>query len=221
MIPILSFIGKSNSGKTTFIEKLIPELNQKGFRVATVKHDRSHGFDFDKKGKDSWRHKEAGAEATILSSPRMIALIRDIKEEASLSEIAFRYAGDADLLIAEGFKDGNQKKIEITTDLNEEHLFCKKYQNVVAVISDNKLKLELPMFKRDSISEVAEWIEKKILTADKRDNLALFVNSKKISLKPFIANILTGTIKGIIFALKMRKKPVTIELKIVNKSAKK
>ncbi len=159
MIPILSFIGKSNSGKTTFIERLIPELNQKGFRIVTAKHDRSHGFDFDKKGKDSWRHKEAGAETAILSSPRMIALIRDIKEEASLSEIAFRYAGDADLLIAEGFKDGNQKKIEITTDLNENNLFCKKYQNVVAVISDNQLNLELPMFKRDSISEVADWIE--------------------------------------------------------------
>ncbi len=163
MIPILSFIGKSNSGKTTFIERLIPELNQKGFRIVTAKHDRSHGFDFDKKGKDSWRHKEAGAETAILSSPGMLALVRELKEEVSLREIALRYAGDADILIAEGFKDGDQKKIEITTELNEENLFCKKYQNVVAVISDNKLNLGLPLFKRDSISKVADWIEKNSL----------------------------------------------------------
>lgn len=163
MIPILSIIGRSNSGKTTFIERLIPELSKKGYRIATVKHDRSHGFDFDKEGKDSWRHKQAGAITTILSSPKMLALIRDVDKELPLTEIAFRYAGDADILITEGYKEGNHDKIEIAADLSEEDLFCKRDKNVIALISDNNYNLDIIQFKRDNVSEVAKWIEKRFL----------------------------------------------------------
>lgn len=163
MIPILSFIGRSGSGKTTFIEKLIPELIKKGYRIATVKHDRSHGFEFDKKGKDSWRHKHAGAKTSILSSPTVLALIKDLKEELSLTEIAFRYAGDADLLIVEGHKEGEHKKIEVAYNLPEEELLYKKDKTVIAVISDDDYNIDIPQFKRDSVSEVLEWIEKRIL----------------------------------------------------------
>lgn len=171
MVQILSIIGKSNSGKTTLIEKLIPMLVQKGYRIATVKHDRSHGFNFDKEGKDSWRHKEAGAEVTILSSPRVLALIRDVKEEVSLNEIASRYAEDADLLIAEGYKEGDQENIEITTDLHDDNLFCKRFKNVIAVISDHKYNLEIPQFRRDAVHEIAEFIEKRFPLIRKNKDL--------------------------------------------------
>ena len=76
MIPIVSIVGKSNSGKTTLIEKLIAELTRRGWRVATIKHNR-HGFEIDHEGKDSWRHKQAGAVATVVASPRRIAVIED------------------------------------------------------------------------------------------------------------------------------------------------
>ena len=72
MIPIVSIVGKSGAGKTTLIEKMIPELKKRGYRVATIKHD-VHGFDIDHEGKDSWRHKKAGAHATIISSPWKVA----------------------------------------------------------------------------------------------------------------------------------------------------
>ena len=75
MIPIISIVGKSDSGKTTLIEKIIPELNKRGYRVATVKHD-VHGFDIDIEGKDSWRHKNSGAHTVVISSPQKIAMIR-------------------------------------------------------------------------------------------------------------------------------------------------
>ncbi len=162
MIPIISIIGKSNSGKTTFIEKLIPELIKKGYSVATVKHDRSHGFDFDKEGKDSWRHKHAGASTTILSSPDKLALIKDLSKEMTLSEIASKYAGDADVLIAEGYKEGDHQKIEMANDVPEEDLFCKKEKNVIALISDNEYNLDLPQFKRNDVSEFTLWVEKKV-----------------------------------------------------------
>jgi molybdopterin-guanine dinucleotide biosynthesis protein B len=103
MIPIISIVGKSNSGKTTLIEKLIPELNRRGYRVGTVKHD-VHGFEVDKEGKDSWRHRKAGAYSTIISSPQQIALIRTMSYDAPLDEIRDRFIQDVDIIIAEGYK---------------------------------------------------------------------------------------------------------------------
>ena len=163
MTPLISIIGRSNSGKTTLIEKLIPELTKKGYRIATVKHDRSHGFDFDKEGKDSWRHKHAGAVTTILSSPKTLALITDIAKELPLNEIACRYAEDADLLIAEGYKEGEHHKIEVVSGLSENDLFCKKDKNIISLISDENYNLNIPQFKRNNISEIAQLIEKKFL----------------------------------------------------------
>lgn len=101
MIPIVSIVGKSDSGKTTLIEKLIPELNRKGYRVATVKHD-VHGFEVDREGKDSWRHRRAGSYSTVLSSPRQLAIIRDMDHDASLEEIRDRFIRDVDIIITEG-----------------------------------------------------------------------------------------------------------------------
>ena len=109
MIPIISIVGKSNSGKTTLIEKLIPELNRRGYRVGTVKHD-VHGFEVDKEGKDSWRHRKAGAYSTIISSPQQIALIRTMNADTPLDEIRDRFIQDVDIIIAEGYKKSSTAK---------------------------------------------------------------------------------------------------------------
>ncbi|UCF95758.1 MAG: molybdopterin-guanine dinucleotide biosynthesis protein B, partial [Desulfobacterales bacterium] len=74
--PIVSTVGYSGSGKTTLLEKLIAELKQRGFRVGTIKHD-VHGFEMDRPGKDSWRHKQAGASVTVISSPYQIGMVKD------------------------------------------------------------------------------------------------------------------------------------------------
>src|SRR4030066_219431 len=107
MIPIVSIVGKSDSGKTTLIEKLLPELGRRGYRVATVKHD-VHGFEVDREGKDSWRHKQAGAHTVIISSPQKVALIRDVEKDSTLDEIRGRWVQDVDLLLSEGYKKDGQ-----------------------------------------------------------------------------------------------------------------
>src|SRR5512139_3427672 len=99
MIPIVSIVGKSDSGKTTLIEKLIAELTNRGFRVATIKHNR-HGFEIDHEGKDSWRHKRAGAVITVVASPDRIAVIEDAAKDYELAEIRERYIRDADVILA-------------------------------------------------------------------------------------------------------------------------
>ncbi|MCU0489929.1 MAG: molybdopterin-guanine dinucleotide biosynthesis protein B, partial [Anaerolineales bacterium] len=73
--PILSIIGKSNSGKTTLLEKLIPELRQRGYRVATIKHHAHAGFEIDQPGKDTWRHAQAGSQVVVITAPDKLALI--------------------------------------------------------------------------------------------------------------------------------------------------
>ena len=87
MIPIVSIVGKSDAGKTTLLEKLIPELKRRGYRVATIKHD-AHQFEIDHPGKDSYRHFHAGADWTIIGSPAKLALVRRLERELSLDEIA-------------------------------------------------------------------------------------------------------------------------------------
>ena len=112
MIPILSIVGKSDSGKTTLIEKLLPELIRRGYRIATVKHD-VHGFEVDREGKDSWRHKKAGAHTVIISSPQKVALIRDVEKDLTLDELREKLVQDVDLILSEGYKKDVQPKIEI------------------------------------------------------------------------------------------------------------
>ena len=99
--PVISIVGKSESGKTTLIEQLLPELKRRGYRIGVVKHAH-HGFDMDRKGKDSYRHKQAGADTVMIASPGRIAMIKDVRGERLDDLIPF--FKDMDLLITEGFK---------------------------------------------------------------------------------------------------------------------
>jgi len=99
--PIISIVGKSNSGKTVLVEKLIKELKKRGFRIGIIKHAH-HGFTLDKKGKDSWRHKEAGADTVVVLSPNMLTMVKDHEDESI--DAHKKYFMDMDLVITEGFK---------------------------------------------------------------------------------------------------------------------
>ena len=79
-IPVISIVSKKNCGKTTLLEKLIPELKRRGYRIGILKHD-IHGFDIDHEGKDSFRHKAAGAEIVAISCPWKLSVIKDVQEE--------------------------------------------------------------------------------------------------------------------------------------------
>lgn len=114
--PILCFVGRSNSGKTTLIERLIPLLVRDGYRIATIKH-AGHGFDLDTEGKDSWRHKRAGARTVIVTSKGGLAMFTDVDEEIRVEQLRERYVRDGtDLIIAEGWKSEGYPKIVVVRD---------------------------------------------------------------------------------------------------------
>jgi molybdopterin-guanine dinucleotide biosynthesis protein B len=161
-IPIISIVGKSNSGKTTLVEKLIPELVKRGYRVATIKHNK-HGFDIDHEGKDSWRHKQAGACTTVIACPTRVALIEDIDRDYSLGEIRDKYIKDADVILAEGYKGNPFPKIEVFRSELKRELLCGKEDNLLALASDVKLDIGVPCLDINDVKGIADLIERKFL----------------------------------------------------------
>jgi molybdopterin-guanine dinucleotide biosynthesis protein B len=109
---LVAIVGKSDSGKTTLIEKLVPELVKLGLRVGTVKHD-AHSFEIDHPGKDSWRHGQAGAEAYVIASPERLAFIQKLSKELELVDIVNRFYRDFDIVVAEGYKRTAPHRVEL------------------------------------------------------------------------------------------------------------
>jgi molybdopterin-guanine dinucleotide biosynthesis protein B len=213
MIPIISIVGKSDSGKTTLIEKLVPELTRRGYRVATVKHD-VHGFEVDREGKDSWRHKQAGAHTVIISSPKKIALIRDVEKDSTLDEIRRRWVQDVDLILSEGYKKDVQPKIEVFRKEKHKKLLCTKKDNLVAIVSNQKFNVGVPCFHLDDMKGLSNFIEKEFLKSKKEREVSLRVDGEIIPMTPFVKDFTTKTIKGMLSALKGCEKSRRIEIYI-------
>jgi molybdopterin-guanine dinucleotide biosynthesis protein B len=213
MIPIISIVGKSDSGKTTLIEKLVPELTRRGYRVATVKHD-IHGFEVDQEGKDSWRHKQAGAHTVIISSPNKVALIRDVETDLTLAELREKLIQDVDLILSEGYKKDVQPKIEIFRKERHKELLCTKDDNLVAIVSNKKFNVGVPCFQLDDMKGLSNFIEKEFLKSKKEKEVTLRVDGKPIPMTPFVREFLTRTIKGMLSSLKGCEKSKRIEIYI-------
>jgi molybdopterin-guanine dinucleotide biosynthesis protein B len=213
MIPIVSIVGKSDSGKTTLIEKLLPELGRRGYRVATVKHD-VHGFEVDREGKDSWRHKKAGAHTVVISSPMKVAIIRDVDHDADLHEIRDRYIRDVDLILSEGFKRNNHPKIEVSRKEKHRDLLCKKEDNLLAIASDQPFEIGVPCLGLNDAAGLVDLIEEKILRVNKRTKVFLRVNGAEIPLSPFVQDSIKGTVRGMVSPLKGCAVPQSIDLQI-------
>jgi molybdopterin-guanine dinucleotide biosynthesis adapter protein len=160
MTPIISIVGKSESGKTTLIEKLIPELKIRGYRIGTIKHAH-HGFQIDKEGKDSFRHKAAGADTVIVVSPKSIAMIKNCGEVTIDSLIG--YFSDIDLVITEGYKRENRPKIEVFRSERHKEPLCMDDVNLVALVTDDEIDISVPKFGLKDIKGLADLIEKKFL----------------------------------------------------------
>jgi len=156
--PLVCVVGRSNAGKTTFMEKLLPELARLALSVGTIKHD-VHGFDIDVPGKDSWRHKRAGARRTVISSPAKLALVQDTDHDWSLDELLGFFRG-MDLVLVEGYKRAERPKIEVYRPEVHAEPFCSSDENLIALVSDAPLDLNVPRFGLNDAAGLAAFLKR-------------------------------------------------------------
>lgn len=155
---IVSFVAAaSNSGKTTLIEKVVRILKARGLRVAVVKH-ASKGFDLDRPGKDSWRFRQAGADAVVLVGPDRMAVDRSISGIPAPPDIE-RLLPEVDIVIQEGFKKNAPNKIEVFRDgVSGIRPLCMEDDTFIALVSDALFDVTIPRFHIDDVEGVADFI---------------------------------------------------------------
>jgi len=138
---IIPITGRSGSGKTTLIEKLIVYYKIRGKKVSVIKSMR-HTFETDSPGKDTFRYRESGAFSSIITNGKKFSLISEIDNEANPLDLADKYFSDSDIIIIEGFKEGNLQKIEVIGDSKETPLFHDD-KNIKILVTDTKFNLRV------------------------------------------------------------------------------
>ncbi len=156
---VFGLVGRSGSGKTTLIEKLLPALLDRRLTVSTMKHSHHH-FDMDRPGKDSWRHREAGAAEVMVVSGERWALLAEQRDESEpdVDALVARMR-PVDLLLIEGFRAHSHPKIEVFRPSTGKDLLWRPGSDIVAVASDAALPdVTVPVLDLDDVEAVADFI---------------------------------------------------------------
>ena len=161
---VVGFAGYSGSGKTTLVEHLIPALKARGLRVSVVKHAH-HKFDIDHPGKDTFRHREAGAFEVIVASDRRLALMREFEQSAQLTvhQLLAELWDGVDWVLVEGFKSSNLLKVEVWRADSSQPARYPEDDFVVAIATDSPERLPektlRPVLDLNDPAAIAEWLE--------------------------------------------------------------
>ena len=197
MPPVVSIVGESKSGKTTLIERLVQELKSRSYRVATIKHI-PQGVNFDEPGKDSWRHIQAGSEATAISSPDKIVLIKPVTQGPTLDETARLLGEDYDIILTEGFKHGSAPKIEVH---HKGAPLLQDIKKLIGIVTDEPLDAKVRQFSFEDVKGLVDLLEKGFIKPQK-ERISLYVNNTPIPLTAFPKQIITNVLLAIASCLK-------------------
>ena len=166
-VKALAFIARSGTGKTTLIEKILPELAARGYRVGALKHD-AHSFDIDYPGKDSHRLTEAGSLTMLITSAEKLAVVKKHSGSPPAEELVQTYLPDMDIVLIEGFRASGFPKIEIHRKGRKDPLICRGENRdpaLLAVASDEPLELDVPVLDLNDPRTVTDFIERNLLRA--------------------------------------------------------
>ena len=216
MVPIVTFIGWHDCGKTTLASNVVTHLKESGYSVAVIKSTKETGIAFDAPGTDTHTHRQAGADSVLLVAPDQMVMMSDNSGE-SITSLAHRYFPHVDIVIGEGFKHARRvAKIEVFR--NSEQLLREQVTGVIAVASDEQISGDY-IFRLDEAVEIAAFIEKRFLqnSAKPSDRTTLMINGERVVMKGFVQDVLAGTIEGFIDSLKLRNtdsETRTVDLRI-------
>jgi molybdopterin-guanine dinucleotide biosynthesis adapter protein len=157
---VIGLAGWSGAGKTTLLTRLIPHFREQGLRVSVIKHAH-HDFDIDVPGKDSWRHRQAGAEEVLVASGQRWALMHELREapEPRLPELLSKMS-PVDLVVVEGFKSEPYSKIEVHRAANGKALLFPDDPGIVGIAADAALQTALPVAHLDDIPAIAAMMQR-------------------------------------------------------------
>jgi len=196
MRSIISIVGKSHSGKTTLLEKLIGELKRRGYRVAIVKHSH-HANDLDTADKDTWRFTRAGSELSAINSLDHLAIYRRTEQHFDPREIAGYVHWDYDFILTEGFKSSPYPKIEVHRHEQGQELLTDP-EGLLAVVTDAPLEVEVPQFAHDDVAGIADIIERTMIEQRRENEVDLIVNGALVPVTPYLNDLLTRTLLAMI-----------------------
>ena len=155
---VFGFAGFSGSGKTTLIEQLIPRFARRGLTVSLIKHTH-HSFDIDHPGKDSYRHRHAGATEVLVTSSRRWALMHELRGEREPSfDEQLKLLAPCDLLLVEGFKYAPIPKLEVWRRITGEPLLHPTDPHIVAIASDSEVETKLPRLDLNDVDGIAGFV---------------------------------------------------------------
>ncbi len=169
--PIVSVIGQSGSGKTTFLARLIAELKSRGYRVAVIKHHNHTGVEIDRPGKDTWHHFQAGADVVMMATPDKLATYRRLTRDLTPDELAHLLPGPVDIVLTEGYKTAGKPAIEVLRAGHSTELVGRAGQWIALVMdapipwlaagASRQAPAELPRFLLADAQGVADLLERR------------------------------------------------------------
>ena len=208
MPPVVSVVGHSNSGKTTLVEKIVPELRSRGYRVATVKHAQE--IQLDQPGTDSWRHIAAGSQTMVLATGDRVVLIKPTPALVGLDEVVRLLGEDYDIIIAEGFKGESAPKIEVQRNATGPLLTDLK--GLFAVVSDEKLQTKARQFAWSDIKLLVDLIEEGFIKPQ-QEHLSVYVNGSPVVLSSFPKEFVRNMMLAMASSLKGAGEPRSLEFR--------
>ncbi len=168
--PIVSIVGRSESGKTLLMEQLITEFKRRGYRIAALKHSHCGVIEIDQPGKDTWKFAQAGSDAVCISSPLKLAFIKKSDHDLRAEEVLPIIGNEFDVVLVEGFKKSNLPKIEVHRKELGDDLLCSP-EELSAIVTDGSLDTPLadnykvPIISWADTAAIADFIEKNFLRA--------------------------------------------------------
>ncbi len=165
--PLVLVVGFSDAGKTTVLEKLIPEFVRRGYRVGTIKHHHGARLELDKPGKDSWRHKAAGAATSVVCSPTRIGMVRDVDRDPGPGGLLPLFS-ETDIVLCEGYKTAAWPKVEVFRRERVDSPICANDPHLLAIIGDRPEKAGAPCFSWDECGRLCEYLIERLLAAERR-----------------------------------------------------
>jgi molybdopterin-guanine dinucleotide biosynthesis protein B len=217
MLPVLSVVGRSNSGKTTLLESLLREMTGRGRRVGTIKHHRHGPVRVDVPGKDSWRHKAAGAHTVVLASAACAFAVWDTGGEPSLDLLAHRYFSDVDLILTEGFKSGPMPKIEVNRRALGSPLLCGPADQLMAVVADWETGAPVPHFGLEQVGPLADFLEREVIQRTPRTEVDLLVGGRRVVLDRQAEVLLARLVRSLVGDCRDLSQGPSIELRIAER----